>query len=146
MNNNQKIAPVIMDDSRLETEFTCVIEFGEWSIAAKFRFHQSARCVRITAATGNTERCVNLRADRSEATSISFNTAHLRLTDNQIPWAYGPDFKALQHGIAIADWISRFLCLTAEKSAVEAQVCIETMCLELGKRLSNGGNLFGTCL
>lgn len=146
MKINQQIAPIIMDDSRLETEFTCVIEFGEWNVKAQFRFHQSARCVRITAATGNTERCVNLRADRSEATNISFNTAHLLLTDNQIPWACGPDFKALQHGIAIADWISRFLCLTAEKSAVEAQVGIETMCLELGKRLSNGGNLLGTCL
>lgn len=123
-----------------------MIEFNEWSIAAKFRFHSTARCVRITAATGNTERCVNLRADRIEASSVSFNTAHLLLTDNQIVWAYGPDFKALQHGLAIADRISSFLCLTAEKSAVEAQTGIEVMCLELGKRLSNGGNLFGPCL
>ncbi len=146
MNSNQQIAPIITDDSQLETEFTCVIEFGEWIVKTQFRLHQSARCVRITVATSNTERCVNLRADRSEAPSISFNTAHLLLTDNQIPWACGPDFKALQHGIAIADWISRFLCLTAEKSAVEAQAGIETMCLELGKRLSNGGNLFGSCL
>ncbi len=146
MNSNQKITPIITDDSQLETEFICAIEFGEWSIMVKFRFHSTARCVRITAAIGNTERCVNLRADRSEATSVSFNTAHLLLTDNQIPWAYGPDFKALQYGIAIADWISRFLCLTAEKSAAEAQAGIEAMCLELSKRLSNGGNRFGPCL
>lgn len=146
MNNNQKIAPVIMDDSRLETEFTCVMKFGEWSVKAQFRFHESARCVRIMAATGNVERCVNLRADRSEAAGICFNTSHLLLIDNQIHWAHGLDFKALQHGIAIADRISSFLCLTAEKSAVEAQGIIENMCIELSKRLSNGGNLFSPCL
>ena len=99
MTNDQTIAPVIIDDSQLETEFTCVIEFGEWSVRAQFRFHSTARCVRITAATGNAERCVNLRSDQSEANpSISFNTSHLLLTDNQIPWAHGLDFKALQCG------------------------------------------------
>lgn len=146
MNNNSQIAPIITDDSRLEAEFTCVIEFGKWIVKTQFRFHFNARCVRITAATGNTQRCVNLRADRSEASIVSFNTAHLLLTDNQIPWAHGMDFKALQHGVAIADWISRFLCLTAERPAAEAQPNIEKMCLELSRRLSNGGNLFGPCL
>ena len=134
-----------MDDSQLETEFTCTIECGEWSISAKFRFHSPARCVRVTAAMGDTERCVNLRADR-ETDSAGFTTAHLLLTDNQIPWAYGGDFKALQYAIATADWISRFLCLTAEKPAADAQKLIEGMCVELNSRLANGGSLFGQCL
>lgn len=151
MNNNQKIAPVIMDDSQLETEFTCMIEFREWRVKVQFRFHAPARCIRITAATGNTERCVNLRADRSEPSpcaskSAGFNTAHLLLTDDQIPWAHGADFEALKHAIAVADWISRFICVTAEKPAAEAQGLIEEMCAELGARLSNGGSLFSTCL
>ncbi|PZO16890.1 MAG: hypothetical protein DCF25_11895 [Leptolyngbya foveolarum] len=151
MNNYQQIAPVIVNDSQLETEFTCMIECDQWSIKAQFRFHTPARCVRVTAENGNTQRCVSLRADRSATVSdadesTGFNTAHLLVTDNQIPWAHGLDFQALQHAIAIADWISRFLCLTAEKPAIEAQKTIESMCVELGLRLANGGSLLGPCL
>jgi len=145
MNNSRQIAPVIVDDSQLETEFTCLVGCGEWRIEIKFRFHATARCVRVTAKGEGTERCVNLRADCEIGTS-GFNTAHLLLTDNQIPWAHGLDFQALQHGIAVADWISRFLCLTAEKPAAVAQAAIEAMCTELGLRLANGGALFGPCL
>jgi len=145
MNNSRQIAPVVFDDSQLETEFTCRIEAGEWSIEAKFRFHATARCVRMKATKGDTERCVNLRSDR-ETGGVGFNTAHLLVIDNQIPWAHGLDFQALQHGIAMADWISRFLCLTAEKPAAAAQDAIEAMCTALGSRLANGGDLFGQCL
>ena len=145
MNSNQIVAPVIMDDSQLETEFKCTIERGEWSISVKFRFHSPARCVRVTAVMNDTERCVNLRADR-ETGSVGFTTAHLLLIDDQIPCACSPDFKALQYAIAAADWVSRFLCLTAEKPAADAQKLIEGMCAELSSRLANGGSLFGRCL
>ena len=139
MNNFQEIIPLIQDDSQLETEFTCSVECRKWRIEVKFRFHSPARCVRVKAAQGNTERCVNLRADRSTTTtdssvSAGFNTAHLTISDSQIPWAHGLDFQALQYAIAVADWVSRFLCLTAEKPAVEAQKTIESMCAELGRR------------
>jgi len=145
MNNSRQISAVIVDDSQLEAEFTCLVEFGEWRIKIEFRFHATARCVRVTASKGDTERCVNLRSDLSVGTS-GFNTAHLLLTDNQIPCAHGLDFQALQHGIAVADWISRFLCLTAEKPAACAREAIEKMCTELGSRLANGGRLLGSCL
>ena len=145
MNSSSQIAPVVFDDSQLETEFTCLVEFGEWRIKAKFRFHAMARCVQVTATTGDTARCVNLRAD-CETGEAGFNTAHLLLTDNQLPWAHGLDFQALQHGIAAADWISRFLCLTAEQPAAAARAAIEAMCTELGSRLANGGRLSSPCL
>ncbi len=143
----QKIMPIIVDDSQLETEFVCVLEVSGWRIETKFRFHAAARCVRIAVENGDTQRCVNLRADRSETIpglerSAGFNTAHLLLIDNQIPWAYSLDFQALQRGIAVADWVSRFLCLTAEKPAIEAQKAIEAMCAELGRRLTNGDSPF----
>ena len=151
MNNLQKISPLIQNDSQLETEFTCSIEYSEWLIKAKFRFHLPARCVQVTVAKGNTERCVNLRADRSTTTadssvSVGFNTAHLTISDSQIPWAHGLDFQALQYAITMADWVSRFLCLTAEKPAIEAQKTIEAMCAELGRRLAKGDSLFSQCL
>ena len=147
MNNFQEIIPLIQNDSQLETEFTCSVECSKWRIEIKFRFHLPARCVRVKAAQGNTERCVNLRADRSTTTadsslSAGFNTAHLTISDSQIPWAHGLDFQALQYAIAMADWVSRFLCLTAEKPAVEAQKTIEAMCAELGRRLAKGDSPF----
>ena len=148
MNNFQEIIPLIQDDSQLETEFTCSVECRKWRIEVKFRFHSPARCVRVKAAQGNTERCVNLRADRSTTTtdssvvSAGFNTAHLTISDSQIPWAHGLDFQALQYAIAVADWVSRFLGLTAEKPAVEAQKTIEAMCAELGRRLAKGDSPF----
>lgn len=150
MNNNQKIAPVIMDDSQLETEFVCMIEFGEWSIQTQFRFHSTARCVRIMAVRDNTERCVNLRSDRSETSSVesspvSFSLPHLMLTDNQIPCAHGLDFEALRHAIAVASWISGLVCLTAKQPAAEAQSLIENMCIRLGERLASGSNLHSLC-
>lgn len=151
MNNLQEISPLIQDDSQLETEFTCLVECNKWRIEIKFRFHSSARCVRVKAAQGNTERCVNLRADRSTTTadsfiSAGFNTAHLTISDSQIPWAQGLDFQALKYAIAIADWVSRFLCLTAEKPATQAQKAIEAMCAELGRRLAEGNSPFFQCL
>ena len=151
MNNLQKITPFIQNDSQLETEFTCSVECSKWRIEIKFRFHLPARCVRVKATQGNTERCVNLRAARSTTTGDSsvpagFNTAHLTISDSQIPWAHSLDFQALQHAIAVADWISRFLCLTAEKPAIEAQKTIEDMCAELGRRLAKGDSPFSQCL
>ena len=151
MNNLQKINPLIQDDSQLETEFTCSVECRKWCIEAKFRFHSPARCVRVKAAQGNTERCVNLRADRSTTTadssiSAGFNTAHLTISDSQIPWAHSLDFQALQYEIAVADSVSRFLCLTAEKPATQAQKTIEAMRAELSRRLAKGDSPFFQCL
>ncbi|MEL7228005.1 MAG: hypothetical protein AAGL17_25055, partial [Cyanobacteria bacterium J06576_12] len=68
MNSPQKIAPVILDDSKLETEFKQLFELGEWSIEARFRFHSTARCVRVAAENEDTQRCVVLRADHSATT------------------------------------------------------------------------------
>lgn len=100
MNSSSQIAPFVFDDSQLETEFTCLVECGEWRIRAKFCFHTMARCVQVTATTGDTARCVNLRAD-CETGEAGFNTAHLLLTDNQLPWAHGLCFQALQHGLPL---------------------------------------------
>ena len=152
MNSPQKIAPIILDDSKLETKFKHLFKLGEWSIEARFRFHSTARCVRIAAEHEDTQRCVVLRADRSVTTGADcadelagFNTAHMIVTDNQIPWAHGRDFQALQYAIAVADWISRFLCLTAEKPAIEAQRAIEDMCAALGRRFAKSDSPFLQC-
>jgi len=70
----------------------------------------------------------------------------MTIPDSQIPRAHSLDFQALQYAITVADWVSRFLCLTAEKPAIEAQKAIEDMCAELSRRLDKGDSPFSQCL
>lgn len=144
MNHCQQIVP-IKEDSELEEKFVCLILFGEWRVEIDFRLYVKERCARIMIANNDAEVCTNLRADR-KTDAADFWTAHLLLTDSQIPNAQVADFEVLQHAIAISGWISHFLSLTAEKSATDAQADIEDLCAELSAKLSNGASIFGPCL